>query len=136
MKYLGWIISVILIIIFYYTYKTQYLPLKRDLNKLEEEITMWETILKDEKGLSGDRNRFAINRFFENDKLTPYAEVEILRKFDLNYKGIDIYISAPNALARAKDVLNFLVEQKIEYQNISCIAVIDSLERFEYKFVK
>jgi len=136
MKYLGWIISLMLLVAFYYTYKTHYLPLKKDLNKLEEEINMWEDMLRGEKGISSDRNRFAVERFFENDKLTPYGEVEILRRFDVNYKGIEIYISALSALSRAQDVLRFLTEQRIGYQNISCIVVVDSTERFDYKFIK
>ena len=136
MKYLGWLLSIILMVAFYYTYKTQYLPLKKDISKLEEEIAMWENVLKGEKGMLGDGNRFAIERFFQNDSLTPYAEVEILRRFDIHNKGIEIYISAPHALTRAKDVMNFLAEQKIEYQNMSFIIVTDSIERFEYKFVK
>lgn len=136
MKYLGWIISIILIIVFYYTYRTQYLPLKNDLDKFEEEITMWENVLKGEKGMGGNRNRLAVDRVFEDDNLSPYGEVEILRKFDLNYKGLEIYISAPNALTRTKNVIKFLAEQKLRYHNFSCIVVIDSVERFEYKLVK
>jgi len=136
MKYLGWIISVLLIIAVYYAYRTHYLPLKEDIDKLEDEITMWENVLRGEKGISGDRHRFAPERFFKDDKLTPYAEVEILRRFDILHKGIELYISAPKALTRAEDVLRFLAEQKIEYKNLSCIVVIDSVERFEYKFVK
>jgi hypothetical protein len=136
MKYLGWIISIFLIVVFYYTYKTQYVPLKTDLDKLEEEIAMWENVLKGEKGLDSTRDRFAVDRFFINDKLSPYGEVEILRKFDLNYRGIEIYISAPHAIERATDVITFLAEQKLVYQNFSCFVFIDSIERFEYKFVK
>ena len=128
--------SIILLIALYYTYRTQYLPLKKDLTKLEEEIAMWEDLLKGEKGLIGDRNRVAVERFFEYDKLTPYAEVEILRRFDRSYKGIEIYLSAPNALDRAKDLLRFMADQKVEYRNMSCFVVFDSTEKFEYKFVK
>lgn len=136
MKYLGWIITIILILAFCFTYKTQYLPLKEDINKLEKEIAMWENVLKGEKGMSGDRNRFATERFFKDNKLTPYGEVEILRKFDTHYKGVELYISAPKAFKRAKDVLRFLSDQRIIYKTLSCIVVIDSIERFEYKFVK
>ncbi len=136
MKYLGWILSLILIIGFYYSYRTQYLPIRKTLDKLQEEITMWEGLLKDEKGLVGDRNRAAVDRFFENDKLTPYAEVEILRRFDRSYKGIEIYLSSPHALDRAKDLLRFMAEQRVDYQNMSFFVVLDSTEKFEYKFVK
>ncbi len=136
MKHLGWIISILLIIAFYYTYRTKHIPLRQDIKKLENEITMWENVLKGEKGLIGDRNRFATERFFENDELTAYGEVEILRKFDTRYKGIELYISAPRAFRRAKDVLGFLADQRITYKQLSCIVVIDSTERFEYKFVK
>ena len=136
MKYLGWFICIVLLIVIYYTYRTQYLPLANDLNKLEEEISMWENVLQSEKGMSGDRNRFPIQRFFENDKLTPYGEVEILRRFDRGYRGIEIYISAPKALTRAEDLLRFLDEQKITYQNLYFLVVIDSFEKFEYKFIK
>jgi hypothetical protein len=136
MKYIGWIISVILIIAFIYVYRVQYMPLKDDIDKLEEEITMWENVLKGEKGLSGDRKRFTPERFFKNNKLTPYGEVEILRKFDLHQKSLELYISAPKALTRAEDVLRFLTEQRIVYKDLTCIVVIDSVERFEYKFSK
>jgi hypothetical protein len=136
MKYVGWIISVCLIVVFYYTYKTQYLPLKTDLDKLEEEIAMWENVLKGEKGMDSTRDRFVVDRFFKNDRLSPYGEVEMLRKFDPHYKGLEIYISAPNAITRATDVITFLAEQKLIYQNFTCFVFIDSIERFEYKFLK
>ncbi len=136
MKLLGWIICILLIIAFYFTYRTKYVPLQKDIDKLEKEITMWENVLKGEKGLTGDRNRFATERFFEDDELTPYAEVEILRKFDTHYKGIELFISAPRAFKRAKDVLRFLSDQRITFKNLACFVVIDSTERFEYKFIK
>jgi len=62
--------------------------------------------------------------------------VEILRRFVLEYKNLELYISAPRALDRAADVMRFLDEQKIEYKTLRCIVVIDSAERFEYKFSK
>jgi hypothetical protein len=136
MKYLGWIIALIAIICTGYLYQTKYAPLKASINKLEQEIAMWEDVLKGEKGLTGDRNSFPAERFFDDDKLTAYAEVEIIRRFDQHYKGIEIFISAPNALTRIKDVLRFLDEQKIEYLSMYCIAVIDSIEKFEYKYTK
>ncbi len=136
MKYLGWIISVILFIVGYFIYRSQYLPLKKDIVKLQKEITMWEDILKGKKGIVGERYSFPVERFFSNNKLTPYAEVEILRKFDIHYKGIEIYISAPQAYKRASDVMRFLTEQRIEYPGLSMYVVFDSLERFEYKFIK
>lgn len=136
MKYIGWIISLILVVSFYILYKAQYAPMADEITKLEKEIAMWENVLKGEKGLTGDRYRFATDRFFKEDRLTPYGEVEILRKFELGYAGVDLYISAPNALARATDVISFLSSQRIGYKSISCIVVIDSVERFEYKFSK
>ncbi len=136
MKYLGWIISVLLIIVFFITYKTKYVPLAQDITNLEKEIAMWENILKGEKGLSGDRNHFPAERFFEDNKLTPFAEVEILRRFDMMNKGIELYISGPKALDRAKDVMRFLSDQRIVYKELSCFVVIDSTELFEYKFIK
>jgi hypothetical protein len=136
MKYLGWIISLILIITAIVFYKTHYLPLREDINRLEKEIAMWENVLKGEKGLSGDRNRFATDRFFKDNKLTPYGEVEILRKFSAQYKALEIYVSAPKALKRAQDVLRFLAEQNLAYLEMRCIVVIDSLGKFEYKFTK
>lgn len=136
MKYIGWIISVILIIGFYIAYTTQYVPLRKDIKRLEKEIAMWENVLKGEKGLIGERNRFPSDRFFQNNELTPYGEVEILRKFVFDYKNLELYISAPRALDRAADVLRFLDEQRIEYKTLRCIVVIDSIERFEYKFSK
>jgi len=136
MKYLGWIISLMIIIAAIYLYKAKYVPLKNSIDKLEQEIAMWEEVLRGEKGLSSDRNSFPVDRFFQGDQLTAYAEVEILRRFDLHNKGIEIYLSAPNALTRMKDLLRFLNEQKIEYQNVYCIAVEDSTEKFEYKFTK
>jgi hypothetical protein len=136
MKYLGLIISLILIIAFYYGYQTHYLPMRKSVASLKGEIKMWENVVKGDKGLTGERNRFAVERFFTNDNLTPYAEVEMLRRFDIHYKGIELYISAPNALKRAKGVMKFMAEQRIEYQDLSFYVVIDSVERFEYKFVK
>jgi hypothetical protein len=136
MKYIGWIVSIILLIGLYAAYRTQYVPIKRDINKLEKEIAMWENVLKGEKGLIGDRNRFPSDRFFQNNKLTAYGEVEILRRFVLDYKNLELYISAPRALDRAADVMRFLDEQRIEYKTMRCIVVIDSAERFEYKFSK
>lgn len=136
MRYLCWVISLVLATTFYLTYRTQYLPLKIDVDRLEEEIKMWENVLKGEKGIIGDRDRFTTERFFEKDKLTPYAEVEILRKFDTHYKGLELYISAPRAFKRAKDVLRFLSDQRITYKKLYCIVVIDSIEKFEYKFTK
>ena len=136
MKYLGWVISVILVLVGYFIYKTQYLPLKKDVIELEQEIKMWEDILKGKKGIVGERYSFPTERFFSDDKLTPYGEVEILRKFDIHYNGIEIYISAPQAYKRAHSVLKFLTEQRIEYPNLSLYVVFDSLEKFEYKFIK
>lgn len=136
MKYIGWVVSVLLIGLLYFTYRTKYVPLKEDINKLENEITMWETVLKGEKGLTGDRNRLATERFFEDDALTPYGEVEILRTFDTHHKGIEVYISAPRAFKRAKDFLRFLADQRITFKNLTCFVVIDSTEKFEYKFTK
>ena len=134
MRYFGWILSLILAVGFYVAYTTQYRPLRNDVEELQKEIDMWEKVLKNEKGLTGDRNRFATERFFKNDVLTPYGEVEILRKFDLTQKGVEIYISAPNAFQRTQSVMKFLHEQRLLYKIVNCIAEIDSLERFEYKF--
>ncbi|HEC79610.1 MAG TPA: hypothetical protein ENI34_10830 [candidate division WOR-3 bacterium] len=136
MKYFGWIISLILLIVFFITYRTHYLPLKADVTKLEKEIDMWENVLKGEKGLTGERNSFAVDRFFKDNKLTPYGEVEMLRRFGLNNKGIEIYISAPEPLNRAKDVIAFLDDQRLIYKTFTFYIVVDSIERFEYKFVK
>jgi len=136
MKYFGWIISLILLIVFFITYRTHYLPLKADVTKLEKEIDMWENVLKGEKGLTGERNSFAVDRFFKDNKLTPYGEVEMLRRFGLNNKGIEIYISAPEPLNRAKDVIAFLDDQRLIYKTFTLYIVVDSIERFEYKFVK
>jgi hypothetical protein len=134
MRYLGWIISLILAVGFYIAYTTQYRPMRSDVEELQKEIAMWENMLKNEKGLSGDRNRFATERFFQNDKLTPYGEVEILRRFDLTQKGVEMYISAPNAFQRAQSVMQFLHDQRLLYKDIMCLAEIDSIERFEYRF--
>jgi len=136
MKYLGWIISVLLIAFTYYTYRTRYVPLKQDVNELEQEISMWEDVLKGEKGVKGERQRFATDRFFSDNKLTPFAEVEILRKFDMRNKGIEVYITAPGAFARAGDFLRFLADQHIKYKSLAMYVSIDSIERFEYKFIK
>lgn len=136
MRYLGWIIALILLAAIIYTYRTQYVPLKKDVTDLREEISMWEDVLRGEQGVKGERQRFATDRFFENDKLTPFAEVEILRKFDLRNRGVEIYLTAPNAFARASDLLRFFTEQHIKYRNLSMYVVVDSVERFEYKFVK
>ena len=136
MRYLGWIVSLAIAIVFLIAYKTQYVPLSQDVRKLESEISMWETVLKDEKGWTGERNRFSVERFFDGNRLSPYAEVEMLRRLTPEYKGIEIYISAPDALTRAHDVVRFFAEQRIGYKTIYCVIDTDSLERFEYKFVK
>ncbi|KPK63952.1 hypothetical protein AMJ83_04575 [candidate division WOR_3 bacterium SM23_42] len=136
MKYLGWILSILLAVGMYYTYRTKYLPLMEDVSELREEISMWEDVLKGEKGIKGERQRFTTERFFTGDRLTPFAEVEILRKFDMRNKGIEIYLTAPKAFTRAGDLLRFLAEQHINYKNLSLFVVVDSTERFEYKFIK
>ncbi len=136
MKYLGWILSILLVAGMYYMYRTRYLPLKEDVEELQQEISMWEGVLKGEKGVKGERQRFATERFFAGDKLTPFAEVEILRKFDMRNKGIEIYITAPNAFTRAGDLLTFLAEQHIKYRSLSLFIAVDTVERFEYKFIK
>jgi hypothetical protein len=136
MKYIGWIIALLAIVATIYLYSAKYAPLKQSVQRLEQEIKLWEETLKGEKILTGDVNRFPPEKFFDNDKLTPYAEVEILRRFDRRHEGIDIYITAPNALARMEDIMRFLSEQKIDYTKIYCIAAIDSIERFEYKYTK
>ncbi len=136
MKYLGWIISIVLIAVFAFVYQTRYRPLKRDIDKLESEIEMWESVLKGEKGLTGDRNRFPVERFFEGNRLTPYAEVEMLRRFDPGYKGIEIYVSAYHPLERAREIVRFFAEQRIEYRQSRITIEADSIERFEYKFMK
>jgi hypothetical protein len=136
MKYLGWIIAIFLVAAIVYTYRTEYAPLKKDVIELREEISMWEDVLRGEQGVKGERQRFAIDRFFDNGKLTPFAEVEILRKFDLRNRGVEIYLTAPNAFARASDLLRFFTEQRISYRNLAMYVVVDSVERFEYKFVK
>lgn len=136
MRFIGWIIALISVLLLYFVYTTQYQPLKKKVTRLEEEIEMWEQTIKGQKEIGGDKNRFPSERFFVDDALTPYGEVEILRQFDRSYKGIEIYISAPNALNRASDLLRFLKEQRIVYQNMRIIAVNDSIERFEYKYTK
>jgi len=136
MKYAGWLIALLMIAASVYIYRVKYVPLRQSVSKLEGDIAMWEEVLKGQKGISGDRYRFPADRFFENDKLTPYAEVDIIRNFDPHYQGIEIYITAPNALARAQDVLRFLQEQRLEYKNMTITTGIDSVERFEYKFIK
>lgn len=136
MKYFSLIIIIILIAIGYYFYSAHYLPLKHNTNKLKEEIKMWEETIKNQKGMRGDFEKLPANKFFQNDKLTPYGEVEIMRRFDRHYKGIEIYISAPNALKRMADLLRFFDEQKIDYLTIYCTAEIDSIERFDYKYTK
>jgi hypothetical protein len=136
MKYLGWLLSILLLAAVFYAYRTRYLPLTSDVAQLREEISMWEEVLKGEKGVKGERQRFSIDRFFEDDKLTPFAEVEILRKFDMRNRGIEIYLTAPNAFKRAGDLLRFFTEQHIKYRSLSMYVVVDSVERFEYKFIK
>lgn len=136
MKYLGWIIAGLVTAALLYCYQAHYRPLRANVATLEREIAMWEEVLRDEQGLSGDRNRFPPDRFFEQDRLTPYAEVEILRRFDLHNKGIEIYVSAPHAIARAQDILRFLNEQHISYGLLHLHAEMDSVERFEYKYIK
>lgn len=136
MKVLGWVVCIILIGLFYVAYRTQYAPLRHDVEKLNQEIAMWENVLKGEKGLKGDRYRFPTERFFEDDDLTPYGEVEILRNFDTSYRGLELYISAPRAFRRASSVILFLSDQRITFKEFFCIIVIDSLEKFEYKFTK
>jgi hypothetical protein len=56
MRYLGWIIALVTIVFAVYLYQSKYVPLKTSINKLEQEIAMWEEVLKGEKGISGDRN--------------------------------------------------------------------------------
>ncbi|MDH4211425.1 MAG: hypothetical protein OEV79_08245 [candidate division WOR-3 bacterium] len=136
MKYLGWIIAILLVAALFYAYRTKYAPLKKDVTELREEISMWEGVLRGEQGVKGERERFATDRFFDNDKLTPFAEVEILRKFDLRNRGVEIYLTAPNAFTRAGDLLRFFTEQHIKYRNLSMYVAVDSVERFEYKFIK
>jgi|UniRef100_A0A7V3VU32 hypothetical protein len=136
MKYIPWIIIFILILGGYYFYKNNYLPLHRTNERLEEEIQMWEETVKGEKGIRGDYERLPVEKLFENDKLTPYGEIEIMRRFDRHYKGIEIYISAPNALARLAEVLRFLNEQKLDYATMNLTGVVDSIERFGYKYIK
>ncbi len=136
MKYLGWIVSILLAAGLFYTYRTRYVPLKQDIEELRQEISMWEGVLKGEKGVKGERQSFPTDRFFADNKLTPFAEVEILRKFDMRDKGIEIYITAPGAFSRAADFISFLAEQHIKYRNLSLYVAVDSIERFEYKFIK
>lgn len=136
MKYISWIIIAILIIMGYYFYNTRYLPLKQSTDRLKEEIKMWEETIKNEKGIRGDFERLPPDKFFKDDKLTPYGEVEIMRRFDRHYKGIEIYISAPNALRRMAELLKFLHEQRLDYMSMYFTAVIDSIERFDYKYTK
>jgi len=136
MKYIGWIIALAILAAALFWYRARYVPLRKSVNKLEQEIAMWEEVVKGQKGISGDRYRFPAERFFENDKLTPYAEVDIIRNFDPHYQGLEIYVTAPNALERAHDVMRFLLEQRLDYRIMYVTTVIDSLERFEYKFNK
>ncbi len=136
MKYISWIIIIILIFFGYHLYKTQYLPLKSSTDRLKQEIKMWEETIKGEKGIRGDFERLPPEKFFEDDKLTPYGEVEIIRRFDRHYKGIEIYISAPKALKRTAELLKFMNEQRLDYMMMYFTAAIDSIERFDYKYTK
>ena len=97
---------------------------------------MWEETIKSEKGIRGDFETLPVDKFFKDDKLTPYGEVEIIRRFDRHYQGIEIYISAPNALKRMAELVKFLQEQRINYMSMYFTAVIDSIERFDYKYTK
>jgi hypothetical protein len=136
MKYTGWILAILFLAAAIAMYRIKYLPLQKSVTKLEQEIAMWEEVVKGQKGISGDRYRFPAERFFEGDKLTPYAEVDIIRNFDPHYQGLELYITAPKALDRASDVLRFLLEQRLDYRSVFLTTVLDSLERFEYKFNK
>ncbi|MCX7995347.1 MAG: hypothetical protein N3A65_06215 [candidate division WOR-3 bacterium] len=136
MKYIPWILLIIFIIAGYVFYKTEYLPLKNSTDKLKDEIKMWEETIKSEKGIRGDFERLPVEKFFQDDKLTPYGEVEIMRRFDRQYQGVEIYISAPRALKRLADLLRFLDEQRLDYRSMYFTAVIDSIERFDYKYTK
>lgn len=136
MKYLGWIIALFFAVGFIYFYRVRYAPLKNNVNKLEQEIQMWEEVLKGQQGLTGDRYRFPVDRFFKDDRLTPYAEIDILRNFDPHFLNLELYLSAPAAHRRAEDVMRFLNEQHIVYRSLYLQSVIDSSERFEYKLTK
>lgn len=136
MKYLGWILCILLLAAGLYLYRTKYLPLQKDVRGLRQEIYMWEEVVKGDKGVRGERERFTPDRFFADDKLTPFAEVELLRKLDMRDRGIELYITAPGAFARAGDLLRFFAEQHIRYRNLSLFVVVDSVERFEYTFIK
>jgi hypothetical protein len=136
MKYIGWIVSILLVAGGYYGYRAKYVPLKNDVRGLREEIYMWEEVVKGDKGIRGERERFAPDRFFDNDKLTPFAEVELLRKFDMRDRSLEIYITAPGAFKRAGDLLRFFNEQHIRYRSLSFFVAVDTVERFEYTFTK
>ncbi|MEO0137289.1 MAG: hypothetical protein ABIL39_05445 [candidate division WOR-3 bacterium] len=136
MRYIPWILLVIFIIFGYLFYRTQYLPVKNSTDRLKEEIKMWEETIKSEKGIRSDFERLPVEKLFQDDKLTPYGEVEIMRQFDRRYQGIEIYISAPNALKRLADLLRFMHEQRLAYRSMYFTAVIDSIERFDYKYTK
>ena len=136
MRYLGWIVCIIVLAAGFYGYRTKYLPLQKDVQALREEIHMWEDVVKGDKGVRGERQRFAPERFFEENKLTPFAEVELLRTFDMRDRSIELYITAPGAFARAGDLLRFFAEQHIRYRSLSLFVVVDSVERFEYTLIR
>lgn len=136
MRYLGWILLVLLMIFDVWFYRYQHRILYQDVQSLKKEIKMWQELMEKEKNARHAESKFSFptEKFFESDldKLTPYGEIELARILTaLKDKDVDIVIYGQNPVRSVSLLTRFMNEQKFAIKNFRIEGRKQSENRFE-----
>ncbi len=118
MRYIGWIILIVVIIFNVWFYKYRYQNMHRDIAELKREISMWEELMAKEKNAREGETKFTFTmaKFFESngEKLSPYGEIELSRILKaLKDKRVEIIIYSENPTRYLVQILKFISEQNL-----------------------
>lgn len=118
MKYLGWILLLLLLAINLWFYRFHYRNLRADIQSLKREIQMWEELLEKEKDARQKETRFSfpMEKFFaaDADKLSSYGEIELARILNsLKGKRIEMLVYCRNPARYTSSITKFIADQNL-----------------------
>jgi len=118
MRYLGWILLLLLLIFGLWFYRFHYRNLHADIQSLRREIKMWEELLDKEKNARQKETRFSfpMEKFFASDadKLSSYGEIELARILNtLKDKRIELLVYCRNPARYTSSITKFIADQNL-----------------------
>lgn len=118
MRYLGWILFILLLILDIWFYRFHYRHLHNDIVSLRREIAMWEDLLEKEKNARQTETRFSFDmeKFFASDadRLSPYGEIELARILgSMKNKRVVLLVYCNNPARYTASITKFISDQKL-----------------------